>query len=233
MCAVAMTNDCRYCAAIHHQFGLATGTTAEDLQAIGDGRLGRVDERDAVAIAFAVELVEASFVPSAAVRDDVALDMPTSLPDDVELIARFMTLANRSGNTLDALRARRTGVKDPTGSLRSELVVCPSPRQGRRSPGGARPPVIVRSSFQCVVWSLPTMTSNRTRIAPARAHHEPVIMGPTGPIRAQGAGESHRIAPEPAALRPVTSDPTPPMTSAFSMEACSTPPGSRGHGRIL
>ncbi len=121
--AVAYVNDCRYCVAAHHELALAAGAAPAELDAIADGESDGLDAKTAAAIAYASALAQAEFgrVPEA--RVELAGFLSDEEFDDVELIARAMAVVNRLGNTLDALRSRRTGRPDPSGRLLDELVL--------------------------------------------------------------------------------------------------------------
>jgi len=124
MVAVARTNECRFCTFVHGQWALAEGVSPDELERIGaaDGPGGDPNRR--LALAYAGALASAGFGPvPAELEDEVRRECGEVRARDLETVARVMTLANLSANTLDALLARRKGC--PSGHSRpvDELVI--------------------------------------------------------------------------------------------------------------
>ncbi len=108
MVAVSRVNSCRGCTFAHERWAGRAGVTADDLRAIDMGELGDLDDRSRAAVAYAAELAEVRF------RGPVAPDIAASASDhltpderaSVDAVARAMSLANLSANTLEALFGR-------------------------------------------------------------------------------------------------------------------------------
>ena len=109
--------------AAHHELALAAGAAPDELDAVADGESDGLDAKTAAAVAYASALAQAEFRPVPEARAELAEFLSDEEFDDVELIARAMTVVNRLGNTLDALRSRRAGRPDPSGRLLDELVL--------------------------------------------------------------------------------------------------------------
>jgi AhpD family alkylhydroperoxidase len=105
MVAVSRVNSCRGCTFVHERWASRAGVTAADLQAIGLGDLGVLNDRDWAAVAYAAALAEARF------RGPIAADLAASVSDQltpdelaaVDAVARMMALANLSTNTAEQL----------------------------------------------------------------------------------------------------------------------------------
>lgn len=122
MVAVSRVNSCRGCSFVHQRLASRAGVSSADLEAIGLGDLGALDDRSRAAVAYAAALAEARF------RGPIPTDLAASTADQlspdelvaVDAVARAMAFANLSANTADELvdRVRRN-----------------QERQGRRSTG--------------------------------------------------------------------------------------------------
>jgi AhpD family alkylhydroperoxidase len=108
MVAVSRVNSCRGCTFVHVRLAGRAGVSADDLQAIGVGDLGGLDERNRAAVAYAAALAEARF------RGPIAADLAAGASDHltaaelaaVDAAARAMALANLSANTIEELFGR-------------------------------------------------------------------------------------------------------------------------------
>lgn len=124
MLGVAHANGCRYCAFVHGLWARKAGLTEADARAIEQGRLGDLAPDLALAVRYGRALAEADFGP---VDDDLFAEVDRCFGVDgraaLEATARFMTLANRSGNTFDALLARLHGQPLPGSTLASDLAI--------------------------------------------------------------------------------------------------------------
>lgn len=105
MLGVAYANACRYCAFVHGRWARKAGLAEADARAIEEGRWADLDPDLALAVRYGRALADA---------DGRAA---------IEATARFMTLANRAGNTLDALLARLQGQPVPGSTLPSDLAI--------------------------------------------------------------------------------------------------------------
>ncbi len=105
MVAVSRVNSCRGCTLVHERWANRAGVSSDDLEAIGLGDLGALDERNRAAVAYAAALAEARF------RGPISADLAASAadylsPDElaaVDAVARAMALANLSANTAEEL----------------------------------------------------------------------------------------------------------------------------------
>ncbi len=108
MVAVSRVNSCRGCTFVHERWASRAGVAAADLQAIGLGDLGDLDDRSRTAVAYAAALAEARFREP--ISADLAAIASEHLTSDevtaVETIARVMALANLTSNTTEELFGR-------------------------------------------------------------------------------------------------------------------------------
>jgi AhpD family alkylhydroperoxidase len=115
MVAVSHVNSCRGCTFVHERWASRAGVTAEDLQAIGLGDLGTLDDRDRAAVAYAAALAESRF--GGPIDADLAASASHHLtPGElaaVEAVARAMAVANLSANTVEGLLDRLGDRRNP------------------------------------------------------------------------------------------------------------------------
>ncbi len=108
MVAVSHVNSCRGCTFVHERWASRAGVTPGDLQAIGLGDLGPLDDRNRAAVAYAAALAQARF--TGPIDPDLAVSARNHLtPDElsaVDAVARAMALANLSANTVEELLGR-------------------------------------------------------------------------------------------------------------------------------
>ena len=108
MVAVSRVNSCRGCTFVHERWANRTGVSQDDLDAIGLGDLGALDDRNRSAVAYAAALTEARC------RGPVPAELAASAADHlapqelagVDAVARAMALANLSANTVEELFGR-------------------------------------------------------------------------------------------------------------------------------
>ena len=124
MVAVARTNACRFCNFIHGQWALTAGLTPEELERVGRAGGPSPDPERSLALDYAQALAAADFgaVPEELERQ-VRERFGEERQRDIETVARVMTLANLSANTLDALLSRARGVPSGHSRLIDELVI--------------------------------------------------------------------------------------------------------------
>lgn len=124
MTAVARENACRYCTFVHTEWARHAGATDDELAGVTHRDATPFDEPRWRALEYARARAAADFGP---VDPDVERAAGAVLDEverrDLETIARLMTVANRCGNTLDALLSRLRGAPDLEGRLCDELVV--------------------------------------------------------------------------------------------------------------
>ncbi len=109
MVAVSRVNACGGCTVVHERWARRAGVTEADLEAIGLGDLARLDERSRTAIVYPSGRAEAGFSEPPE-RDLVAAAAPHLTPaelESVEAVARMITLANLTVNTVEAPLERR------------------------------------------------------------------------------------------------------------------------------
>ena len=121
--AVAQVNGCKYCAYVHTQWAQLEGVSDEDL-----ARLENLDPEDFdrdkwLALTYAQSLADANFAPQSELAEELTSRSGSQVRDDVELVARSMTVANLLGNTLDAFVARVRGNPNPDGRCLDEAVI--------------------------------------------------------------------------------------------------------------
>jgi AhpD family alkylhydroperoxidase len=108
MVAVSRVNSCRGCTFVHERWADRAGVSPADVEAIGLGELGALDDRNRAAVAWAAALAEGRFrAPAPAGLAAAAADQLT--PNElaaIDAVARAMALANLSVNTADALVGR-------------------------------------------------------------------------------------------------------------------------------
>ncbi len=108
MVAVSRVNSCRGCTFVHERLASRAGVSPEDLEGIGLGDLGELDDRSRAAVVYATALAETRF------RGPIPADLSAAVaglltPDElvaVDAVARGMAFANLSSNTAEALIER-------------------------------------------------------------------------------------------------------------------------------
>ena len=111
MVAVSRVNACQGCTYVHESWARRAGVTADDLQAIGREDLGRLDDRDRAAVAYAAALAEARF------RGPIGAGLAAGVDDHltprelaaVDAVARMMAFANLVANTAGGLPRWQAG----------------------------------------------------------------------------------------------------------------------------
>ena len=105
MVAVSRVNSCRGCTFVHERLATRAGVSSDDLEAIGLGDLGALDDRSRAAVAYAAALAETRF--RGPIPADLAASAANHLTPDqlaaVDAVARAMALANLSANTAEEL----------------------------------------------------------------------------------------------------------------------------------
>lgn len=124
MLAVARANACRLCSLAHRQWALAEGVSDAEIAALEQERPERFDRRTWAAIAWAQARVRAAPDPvPGEFEAELARHYDAAEREDLALVVRVMTLANRSANTVEALRARLGGDAVAGSRLVDELAV--------------------------------------------------------------------------------------------------------------
>ena len=124
MLGVAHANGCRYCAFVHGLWARKAGLAEADALAIEQGRFEALAPDLALAVRYGRALADADFGSiDQALFDQVDARFGADRRAALEATARFMTLANRSGNTFDALLARLHGQPLPGSTLASDLAI--------------------------------------------------------------------------------------------------------------
>lgn len=123
--AVAQVNACRMCEHAHTRMALEAGVSDAELAALESMDEDAFDRRTWLAIAHARERVKADFADAPPSEQQAALEeaLGAQTLQDVEDVARVMTVANRVANTLNALSDRRRGDPIPGSRLADELII--------------------------------------------------------------------------------------------------------------
>lgn len=123
--AVAQANVCPMCQHAHARMALQAGVSDAELAALENMDERAFDRKTWLAIAHARERAKAGFAPvtHSAEPESLANALGQQTYDDVEDVARVMTVANRIANTLNALPARRLGQPVPGSRLADELII--------------------------------------------------------------------------------------------------------------
>jgi AhpD family alkylhydroperoxidase len=121
MLAVAAENQCRYCQIAHSVMGEAVGESPERVATILAGLDEGLEDREALALAFARDLARRGF----ASRDEALwARLGERFSDEeraaIESTAHAMNFANRFGNTFDAALDRARG--EPGAAADASLV---------------------------------------------------------------------------------------------------------------
>jgi len=118
MLAVARVNECRYCVYAHTDAARHAGLSDDAI----DGPPVGGDE--ALAVEYASALAADGFGPvDPALEAAVVAALGEHGRRRVEVTARYMTVANLTGNTVDALLARFSGEPAPDSRLFDEAVI--------------------------------------------------------------------------------------------------------------
>lgn len=124
MLVVARANECRYCVFAHTDAGRHAGLTDADLARLEGLDPDDFDRRSWSAIAYARALAQADFGPvDAALAGAVVESHGEDGRRRIETAARMMTVANLSGNTVDALWSRLRRDPAPGSRTVDEVVI--------------------------------------------------------------------------------------------------------------
>lgn len=121
--AVAQVNGCKYCAYVHTQWAQLEGVSDEDLALLDNLDPDDFDHDKWLAITYAQSLADANFAPQSELAEELTSRSGSQVCDDIELVARSMTIANLLANTLDAFVARVRGNPNPDGRCLDEAVI--------------------------------------------------------------------------------------------------------------
>ncbi|MBI3215563.1 MAG: carboxymuconolactone decarboxylase family protein [Mycobacterium sp.] len=120
---VALTNQCRHCQVAHETFALHTGSSPDELAAIVGGDAAVFEPATWTAILYAQALAANDFAPQPALRAETESFLGPRAADLVEATALEMTVANRCGNTYDALLHRVHDGPVPESRVIDEIAV--------------------------------------------------------------------------------------------------------------
>ena len=108
MLAVTGENRCRYCQAVHTALGRASGLERAEVEAILAGQEGGRTEGERVALAYVRDLARRGFESrDEGLRERLRGCFDEETVEAIEATARAINLANRFGNTIDALIGAR------------------------------------------------------------------------------------------------------------------------------
>lgn len=123
MLAVAQVNGCKYCTFVHTHWAQLEGVPDEELALLEGLEVADFDRDRWLALSYARALADADFAPQPDFGDEIASRSGSQARDDIELIARSMTLANLLANTLDAFVSRLRGNPNPDGRCVDEALI--------------------------------------------------------------------------------------------------------------
>jgi AhpD family alkylhydroperoxidase len=108
MVAVSEANACAGCTRVHQKWALRAGVPDENLEALGLGNFSGLDARNRAAIVFAVDRSQSGFTgePPPEIAEAVAGRFTTTELEEIEAVARAITLANLTVGTAEALKSR-------------------------------------------------------------------------------------------------------------------------------
>lgn len=118
MYAVAVANRASYCAFTHRTWAEHSGAPSADLHAIQQGALTALAPHQRERLQLALEMLAQRIV-----HGEWTPSKSGDGAQDVETVVRAMTLANLSGNTLDAFLARLRGIPRADSQLESEVAI--------------------------------------------------------------------------------------------------------------
>jgi len=106
MVAVSQANACTGCTQVHQRWALRSGVSSAELEALGIGDLAQLDAPCRVAVVYAVDRAEQRFEgpPAVEVQQAAREYLTDGEIEQVEAIARAITLANLTLNTVTTLR---------------------------------------------------------------------------------------------------------------------------------
>lgn len=124
MLAVAQANACRLCTLAHRRWAIVEGITDAELAALEDQEAEQFDRRTWAAVAWADARARTNLGPvPVELADELARHYDSRERDDLDLVTRVMTVANRSANMFDALLGRLRGRPVPGSRLPDELMI--------------------------------------------------------------------------------------------------------------
>lgn len=124
MVSVARVNECRYCVFAHEAAALAAGVSEPGLAVLSGARPAPEGLDWLPAATYAAALAEADFGPvPAEVEERAKAQYGEDGRRAIETAARLMTVANLTGNTVDALLARVEGRPVPNGNVVEEAAL--------------------------------------------------------------------------------------------------------------
>ncbi len=124
MVAVARTNACRFCNFVHSQWALHEGLSRDELNRIGRTEGDGPDPAREQALSFAQALASQNFAPlPEEMEEEISKTLSMAEREDIETVARVMTVANRCANTVDAFLSRCKGSPSSHSRLVDELVI--------------------------------------------------------------------------------------------------------------
>ena len=124
MVAVARVNSCRFCSYMHREWALRVGLPEDELAALEGLDADSFDARRWAAIAYVQAFAGSDLrgVPEP-IGTHFQAFYDAREQQDIAMIARVMTWANRAANTIDSLLARRRGEPLPNRRARDDYIV--------------------------------------------------------------------------------------------------------------
>lgn len=124
MVAVARVNDCRYCSFAHHEWALHAGLPAEELAQVEGMAPEDFDPARWIAVQYARAFtLSRSGGVSTELAEKLGEHYSKEEIADIERVVRAMTIANLTGNTVDALLSRLRGEAAEGSRVLDEVFV--------------------------------------------------------------------------------------------------------------
>jgi len=123
MLTVTSVLQCRYCNWMHSDLAAHFGVAGEDIAALLQGNLQRMDKEELPALQFAIHFAESGGRYSATELAQLRAHYDSAKVRDILLLIQFVYFTNKLGNTFDAGLARLQGQASAKPNLLVELPV--------------------------------------------------------------------------------------------------------------
>ena len=108
MLTVTGVNDCRYCTFLHSRLGKAAGLSAEEIQALLNGRLDGIDDHELPAVQYALHWAESGGQADVGEWEALVEFYGKKTARRIETALRMIRIGNLTGNTFDRLFRRNS-----------------------------------------------------------------------------------------------------------------------------
>jgi AhpD family alkylhydroperoxidase len=123
MLTVTSANGCRSCGYAHSRYAERQGLLPEEIQSLLLCEMQHATVDEATALFFAQDYAQQQGEPAQDMVQRLVDSYGLKTARDIVTLVQAVTVANRVGNTLDALLSRCLGQPAPNSSLPSELTV--------------------------------------------------------------------------------------------------------------